>query len=44
MFIPKMDKILDGSDLPSVSELEKRTAIAFMSTIPIFDTPQPMEI
>lgn len=31
-----------GSDLPSASELEKRTALAFVSTTPVFDTTQPL--
>lgn len=44
-YIPKVDKIMKeayGSDLPSASELEKRTAIAFVSTTPVFDTTQPL--
>lgn len=44
-YIPQVDKIMKeayGPGVPSASELEKRTAIAFVSTTPVFDTTQPL--
>lgn len=41
----KLDQVMKdayGSDLPTVSELEKRIAIALVSTTPVFDPPQPL--
>lgn len=31
-----------GSDLPSISEIEQRTAIAFVNTNPTFDYKMPL--
>lgn len=40
-----IDKLLEGKfgpDMPSISKIEKRTAIALISTHPIFDYTQPL--
>lgn len=40
-----LDELIEnayGTKLPSISELEKHTAIAFISTTPAFDYPQPL--
>lgn len=45
MFIPKLDKIFEtafGSKLPSMIELQEKTALAFVSTAPVFDIPQSL--
>lgn len=45
MFIPKLDEMAAehfGSEVPSTSELERRTAVAFISTHPSFDDPAPL--
>lgn len=45
VFIPKLDKLLEtayGTKLPSMIELQEKTAIAFVSTTTIFDLPQPL--
>ncbi len=45
MFIPKLDKLFEttyGTKLPSIIELQEKTAIAFVSTTPVFDLPQPL--
>lgn len=43
--VQKVDKLLDGHfgrDMPSVSEIEKRTALALVSTHPVFDYTRPL--
>lgn len=45
MLNPRIDEITKnkfGNDYPSVTELEHRTAIAFVNTNPVFDIPQPL--
>lgn len=45
MFNTKLDKLVEGKfgpGMPPLSELEKRTAIAFVSTNPVFDYPAPL--
>lgn len=42
---PELDKMFKrayGADTPSVSELEQRTALAFVSTTPVFDQSHPL--
>ncbi|XP_031638676.1 UDP-glucuronosyltransferase 2C1-like [Contarinia nasturtii] len=44
-FIPAIDTIVQksfGTNIPSVSELEKRTALAFVNTNPAMDYPAPL--
>lgn len=45
MFNKNLDDLVKGKfgpSLPPLSELEKRTAIAFVSTNPMFDYPVPL--
>lgn len=45
MFNRKLDQLVDGQfgpGMPSISELEKHTAIAFVNTNPAFDYPAPL--
>lgn len=44
-FNPELDEMLRtkfGSELPTMSELEQKTAIAFVNTNPIFNIPSPL--
>ncbi|KAJ6644162.1 UDP-glycosyltransferase UGT5 [Pseudolycoriella hygida] len=43
-FVKNIDKLLEGKfgpGMPSISELEKRTALGFVSTHPVFDYARP---
>lgn len=45
VFNKNLDKLIEGKfgpGMPPLSELEKRTAIAFVSTNPAFDNPAPL--
>lgn len=45
VFNDKLDKLLDGKfgpGMPTMNELEKRTAIALVSTHPVFDYLAPL--
>lgn len=45
IFNPKLDKLVSekfGPGYPTMTELEHRTAIAFVNTNPTFDAPAPL--
>lgn len=45
MFNPQLDEIVSrkfGPNIPSMTELEHRTAIAFVNTNPVFNIPAPL--